>query len=215
VLEDAAGHDRVGDEGDDLHAPIAERTLENVDGEDAAQQRRPVEAAFAALTWGSFGRVGRFDGRWNRDDVRAILGVGGKDAVVADQVDARRRDDRGEPGEELGRLKGKVVRTVGERTLEAIGDAAVGQRAEAGERQRWAGAIATEQLQAGGMALTDVDIGVQGEAVDERTASAEHARHSGLDLTLRPSSFGVQQRRSVFESSTASSALETSAVTRR
>jgi hypothetical protein len=33
VVENAADDERVGDEGDDLHPPVAERTLQNIDRE--------------------------------------------------------------------------------------------------------------------------------------------------------------------------------------
>jgi hypothetical protein len=37
VVENSAGHEGISDEGDYVHSPVAERTLQNIDSEDAAK----------------------------------------------------------------------------------------------------------------------------------------------------------------------------------
>ena len=64
--------------------------------------------------------------------------------MVANQMNSRRGNQRGEPGEEIYRPKGKMVGAVGEGTLEAVQDAAIGEPAEPRERQRWATAISAQ-----------------------------------------------------------------------
>jgi len=39
MAEDAVGDGGVGDEGDDLHPPVAERALQDINREDAPQER--------------------------------------------------------------------------------------------------------------------------------------------------------------------------------
>ena len=131
VVEDAAGHDRVSNEGDDLHPALAERALHHVDSERPAEQGRPIEAAVAkSRRSGFWRREQRVDGRGARHDPGAILGVGREDAMAANQMNSRRGNQRGEPGEELDGSERKMVGAVGEGTLEAVRDAATRALAE-------------------------------------------------------------------------------------
>jgi hypothetical protein len=69
---------------------------------------------------------------------------GSEDAVVADEVGARRRDQCGEAAQELGGLQQQCLAAVAERPLETVGESAVRQFGEALLRERRAGAVAAE-----------------------------------------------------------------------
>src|SRR5215813_6292084 len=94
-----------------------------------------------------------------------------------------RRNEGGEPGEELRRGKRQVVAAVGERTLEAVNDSAVGKRTEAGERQRRAGAVAAEKLEPGAMTLADVDVGMQRFPSSTRNSSRNGSSSRSLSFS--------------------------------
>ncbi len=68
-----------------------------------------------------------------RDDFRAVFGVTSEDAVVAEHVKARGRDERAQSADEIQRLKQHGVRSVLPRALEPNADAPVVMLLEAVE----------------------------------------------------------------------------------
>ena len=64
--------------------------------------------------------------------------------MVADEVGARRRNQRGEAAQEFGGLQQQCLAAIAERPLEPVGEPAVGQLGEPLLRERRAGAVAAE-----------------------------------------------------------------------
>ena len=62
--------------------------------------------------------------------------------MIADEVGARRRDQRGEAAQEFGGLQQQCLAAIAKRPLEPVGEAAVGR--EPLLRERRAGAVAAE-----------------------------------------------------------------------
>jgi hypothetical protein len=87
-------------------------------------------------------------------------------AVIADQMRARRRYQRGEPTQQLGRLEDQRVSARGERALQAIGEPAVWKLGKAILRERRAGAIAAQMRQALAVVGVQVHSGVEGKALE-------------------------------------------------
>src|SRR6266568_3694012 len=125
VVEDAGGHLLVGDEGDEAQTAAAlgagedvdvEGLLEEVSPGDAvgAQRRRELVFERSGRWWrGRFRGHGCGSGRGGiRDDAPAQAGVRGEDAVVAQAVDPRRRDEGGELGQEALRRQRQPGRAV-------------------------------------------------------------------------------------------------------
>jgi hypothetical protein len=83
-----------------------------------------------------------------RHDAIALARARAEHAVVADEMEARRRDERGEfPGELLRREDG-VRRAIAPAVLQAIEQAAVFESREAPVRNRWTRAVATQAFEA-------------------------------------------------------------------
>ena len=102
-------------------------TLEEVDGEHPAQQMGPgIAARDATAAGGGWGRGWAVIRGVGRDDTIAPTGAGGEHAVVADQVGARRRDERDEALQELLRLEEDRGGPVAPAMAEAVEQAAVG-----------------------------------------------------------------------------------------
>jgi hypothetical protein len=94
------------DGGQDAQRSATGGAFEDVDGEHPAQQIGPgVTARDATSACGGRGRGRAGSGGVGRDDTIAPPGAGGEHAVVADQVGARRRDERDEALQELLRLE--------------------------------------------------------------------------------------------------------------
>jgi len=79
---------------------------------------------------------------------------------------ARRRYQRGEPTQQLGRLEDQRVSARGERALQAIGEPAVWKLGKAILRERRAGAIAAQMRQALAVVGVQVHPGVEGETLE-------------------------------------------------
>jgi hypothetical protein len=155
-LEDA--RDIVGGDGDldDAHAAAAalERTDGDLDGEDASQEPGPR----VARGRGRLERcVTRLEERQLRrralrlaagDDLGAHGGVGGEHAVIADHVESRRRDEGGEPGDEVEGVEQDGVGAVLPGRLEREPDAAVVVEREALLGERRPGEVAAQALEA-------------------------------------------------------------------
>jgi len=152
MVEDAPEHWRIGQEGEDRHGCRTLRAGECVDGEDAAQELRPAEAARA--NGRRHGRV--VDGdifsvlgltcvqhlcRWRHHGRRQwqtvpIAGAVGEDTVVADQVGVGCGDKRGEPPQERDGLEDDLGPTVDPGLAEAVADLPVRNDGEPLEGQR-------------------------------------------------------------------------------
>jgi len=125
----------------------------------------------ARLRLGGVGGGRVFVGR-ARDDGASPFGGGSEHAVIAKERVARRRDERGDAREQLHRGEDSVGRRLA-RLLDAIGDAAVGEDAEALEREGRSRTIAGEALAADVVVGADSDGGVQVESVESDGSAAD------------------------------------------
>jgi hypothetical protein len=87
---------------------------------------------------------------------------------------ARRWDERGQRGKELEGGHDAVGGAVGAGSLHAIGQVARRQAAEALAGEGRAQAVTADALETGAIAGRDVDVGVEGEALDAGTAWTMH-----------------------------------------
>jgi hypothetical protein len=114
VAEDGVNGPGLGEEGEDAQVGAAVGALEGEDLVDAGEETGPAGACGAVA--GHFRRAGRRIvrglvafrfGAAEGDDAGAEPGVGRQHAVVAVAVDAGRRDEAGEGGEEVERREGE------------------------------------------------------------------------------------------------------------
>ena len=107
-MQDAGDGVGVGDDLEDPHAAAAFSAAGDVEREDAGEEICPADASWSGRGRGrGFGRVEVQRELWRRrcgglgDDVLAQAMVAGEHTVVAGHVEAGRRDQGAEAGEEL------------------------------------------------------------------------------------------------------------------
>ena len=114
MAEDGLNGPGLGEEGEDAHVGAAVGALEGEDFVDAGEETGPAGTSGGVA--GGLRRAGRRVvrglavfriGPAEGDDAGAEPGVGREDAVVAVAVDAGRRDEAGEGGEEVERREGE------------------------------------------------------------------------------------------------------------
>src|SRR4051794_13659092 len=176
VLKDLRRHLLLGDERDH-DAAAAARANEHVFSEDAQQEFGPGDARIGTARRHGLGlrrlfaRVGRLtrSGRFRfRHDTAAPLGRGSEDSVEANEVSARWWYKRRQPAEKLARQKDENLRSVGQRALQAITEAAVGQTGETILRERRPGSIAAQMQKAFTVVGVQVYASVQRETLEVR-----------------------------------------------
>ena len=117
--------------------------------------------------------------------------------MVAQAVQARRRDQRGQPVEQFERREAQLGAPIGLGLGEAIDEPVVADLLEPLQRKRRAGAIAQQPFQPGAVGAFDAHRGIQGEAPAvvpaghvarigwvERTGAGEPAQHASAHLLL-------------------------------
>ena len=149
AVEDAGDVARVCHNIEGVHATAALAADGDVDGEDAGEEVGPADAARSgARLGGRAPRVvvveaegellagGRDDRR--RENARAEVMAAGEDAEVAGHVEAWRRDEGAQPGQELVGAHVGVGGTVAPRSLEVDAHPAVREGLDGvmGERRR-------------------------------------------------------------------------------
>lgn len=172
MFEYFAYHGHLGDERYHL-AQAATGAGEDVDGEDPAQQRGPIQAGLSLCSRRRGGWNCGSGGRWGRGryDVRAQLGAWGEHALEVHQMNSRRGHQRGEPAGQLEGGEDEVRRAIGECSLHPVLEAAIFPACETGQAQGASGAVAADELEALPVVLVDVGVGVKREAFEERTAT--------------------------------------------
>ena len=150
--------------------------------------REHVKEGAGLLTWAGLARV--VPGR--RHDTRAQLAAGSEDAVVAREVRARRRDERGELSQKLDPREHHLGAAV-QGALELVAEAFVGELAQAAVRHRAACAVVTQALEAAPVPGGDARRSVQREAVDSR-AKGLVRRWRERERSLAALARRVQQR---------------------
>ena len=105
--------------------------------------------------------------RRQRHDFASPRRVRREHAVVATEMMPRRRHQRRQPPEELGRLQHEHLPVVGDWPLETVAEAAVGQLRQARQRQRRPRSVAQQPLEALAIVGVEVHASVQGEAFEE------------------------------------------------
>lgn len=144
--KDDGGEDGLRDVGavddcDGLEAAAA-GALADVDGKDAGEEVLPRHSGRAARGDGVAGSgVGRAVGRCG-NDLGAHGRVGAEDAVVAQEVEARRGHEGGDAGDDGMRLEDEGADAALSRALELDGNAAVVEQAEAVVWHGWTAEIA-------------------------------------------------------------------------
>ena len=98
--------------------------------------------------------------------------VGGKDSVVTHQVCPGTRDERGQLLDELRRLEQEVGRAIREGAAQLIAHLAIILYFQAVMRKRWAQHVATDALALVGIMWSQIEIGVQAEALGSSAARA-------------------------------------------
>ena len=96
--------------------------------------------------------------------------------MVAHEREARRRDEGGEAGEQLERRQHADLGAISAEVLDAIGELAAGERAEAAEREWWARGVSAEQLSTAIVVRLDADARVEVKAVDVDRATLARGR---------------------------------------
>ncbi len=136
-----------------------------------AKTRRKSQALDAERRRGGRGERGEVGGGEERelrrrlelaaeDDLGARGRVRGEDAVVAEHVKPRRRDEGAEPRDEVEGVEQDGVGAVFPRGLEGEADAPIGVELEALLVERGSGDVAAEPLEALSVAAVDDDLGV-------------------------------------------------------
>jgi hypothetical protein len=186
--------DGRGDDGSQQAPATAAGALEDVEVEGVAEEGGPVDAGPGRWPGRGLLREGELRARWRRrgrrlaragetDDDRAETGVGPEDAMEADEVPARRRQEGGEALHQLGggEDEGRGTRVRG--PAEAVGVAAVIETGETLLGEGPAGTVAAEALEAVPVGLGDEGVGVEREAVDDGEATVVLPRlHGGEGL---------------------------------
>ena len=113
--------------------------------------------AGVGLHWG----MGCGAARGGRDNALAQAGTGREDAVIADLVRARRRDQGREPIDQVAPLYQDVGRAIAPACLEAQREPTVGPLLESVVRDRGARDIATQPFEASAVVRGDADAGVK------------------------------------------------------
>ncbi len=152
----------TGDEGRDVGGRWCDDGLCIAGGDRLARRRRRGGASSIGATMVVPARVGFV--RRSRHDRAPPLRVRSEHAVVADERVFRRRDERCEPRQKLGRRHHPMGRAAA-RVLHAVRDLAVGEHADAIEREGRTSAVAHEFFAADVVALADADGRVHVEAV--------------------------------------------------
>ena len=106
--------------------------------------------------------------------------------MVADEVGARRRDQRGEATQEFGGLQQHHLAAVAEGALEPVGETAVGQFGEPLLRKRRPGAVAAEVRESLAIIRVQMHRRMKGEAREVGSALL------GAPSIWRCSALGVQ-----------------------
>ena len=181
--QDSLRDERVFDGGDQLHATVAARAVQNVQAPTSLHERGPMHSS---LSSGIVGRIG-IDGRSDGAGVRRVRGgprgggglvalatsgegetspcVGGEQTRVTDHVEPSRRHEGAQAQEQLARLEAQDVAAVAESTFQGVKDGAVGRFFEAALGQGRAQGIATQRFETLAILLVDGGGGVKGEAV--------------------------------------------------
>ena len=107
-----------------------------------------------------------------RHDAIALARAGAEHTVVPDEMEARRRDERGEFLDEFLWREDDVRRAVAPAVLQAIEQAAIVEPGEPLGRNRRARAIATETFEAAAVVRGHRDVGVHADAADARATLA-------------------------------------------
>jgi hypothetical protein len=120
-----------------------------------------------------FRSVGALRNAWGEaagDDVIAPARAGSEDAVVAHEVEARRRDGEGEPLQERHRLEHDLRGAVSPAPLEPVAEATVVEPREPIGGERRAGDVPAEPLETTAVAGRNGDGGMEAEAGTVRAA---------------------------------------------
>jgi len=116
VREDLYDHRRLLDGGDDLQVAATLRAVFEVDIEQALEKTRPAHARRRAVRVFDCGHAGLL--RWARHDRRTQPGIGRQHPVIAEQMQARPRHQRGQALHELRRRHHNVRGAVAPGALE-------------------------------------------------------------------------------------------------
>ncbi len=143
-------------------------TAKNVDGEDAGQERGPVEAASedrgrgAGVRWGGEGSGGSVVGQPGcaLHHLGPGGGIRGEDAMVPGQMAPRGRDQRREATEEREGREHERRSTAPPGALQAVGDLAIGGQGKARKGERRSAGVAREPLEPEAVVGRDVSAGV-------------------------------------------------------
>jgi hypothetical protein len=164
------------------HRPLAARADHDVDSEHSLKEPRPrvtarwlgaqLELGRLALEQLQLRRLGKL-GRATGDDFAACLGMSREHAVVAQQVEARRRDQGDEPSDEVERVEQHGMRAVTPSSLESMQQTlAIGRELEA-LRDRRPRDVPTQPLESATIS-----------AVDHR--ARVHVQTTDVEATRRP-----------------------------
>ena len=101
-----------------------------------------------------------------RNHVSAPVGGRGENAVIAQQVGTRRRDQRGETAKQVGRLEQERRAPVAEGPLQTVGEPAIGELGEPLLREGRPGAVSAQVREPLTVVLVQMHGRVQGEALE-------------------------------------------------
>jgi len=146
VVEDAAGDGGAEDAGHHPARAAAAVAGEHVLAERSFQQLGPREARGP-------GPLGGLRERWAGDDERAEASAGSQDAEAADEVDAWRRDERGQAPEEGQGREHQLGGAGGGGPLHAVAHLPVGEEGQAFQAERATRAIVAQTLEANPVVL--------------------------------------------------------------
>ena len=85
--------------------------------------------------------------------------------MIADEVSARRRYQRGQPAQELARFEHQHLGAIGEGALQEIGEASVSELRQSRLHERRTGAVPAKMSEAFPVVGVEVHAGVQRESV--------------------------------------------------
>ncbi len=166
AVEDAGDVAWVGDNIEDVHAAAALATDGDGDGEDAGEQGGPADAARSGGGLGGGApRVviveaqgellaGGGDDR-RREDARAEVMAAGEDAKIPGHVEAWRRDEGAQPGQELVGAHVGVGGTAAPRSLEVDAHPTVRECLDGVMGERRAQQVATHTFEPFSVAAVD------------------------------------------------------------
>jgi hypothetical protein len=154
AVQDAGDGVGVGDDLEDTHAAAAFSAAGDVEREDAGEELCPADASWSGRGFGRVAGEGEVQRElWRRrcgglgDDVLAQAMVAGEHAVVAGHVEAGRRNQGAEAGEELVGVHVGVGGAAAPGRLERDADAAAGERRDGVVGEGRAQEVAADSLE--------------------------------------------------------------------